>query len=291
MPKKQPKIIFIGTSSFAVPALENLIEDNRQVVLTITAPDKPAGRKNKLTPPPIKEIALKYNLNILQPEKISQAKTEIKKLEPDLIIVASYGQIIPKEILALPKKGALNLHPSLLPKYRGPSPIQAAILNGDKTTGVNIIKMNEKMDAGPIIAQQESKIELNDTYQSLENKLAEQSADLLIEILPRYLKGKIKPRLQDENKISYTKILTRDDGKIDWDKSAQEIERKIRAFYPWPGAWTEFNNKRIKIIKAKAIEQKSPTAIKTGRGYLSLELVQPAGKKPMTGQEFFRGHS
>ena len=281
MTKKQPKIIFIGTSSFAVPALENLIEDNRQVVLVVTAQDKPAGRKNKLTPSPIKEIALKYNLNILQPEKISQAKT--------VIIVASYGQIIPKEILALPKKGALNLHPSLLPKYRGPSPIQSAILNNDQITGITIIQMDEKMDHGPIIAQQESEIKSDDTYQILENKLAEQSADLLIEILPRYLKIKIKPQLQDENKVSYTKILTRDDGKINWDKSAQEIERKIRAFYPWPGAWTEFNNKRTKIIKAKAVNQESPTTIKTGRGYLSLELVQPAGKKPMTGQEFFHG--
>ncbi len=270
--KKPKKIIFIGTSSFALPALEKLVEHNYQVLAVVTAPDKPTGRQQEMTPSPVKEIALKYNLPIIQLEEIPQ-------LESDLIITASYGRIIPKEIINTPKKGSINLHPSLLPKYRGPSPIQTAILNGDRITGISIIQMDQKMDHGPVLAQQESAISPDDTYQSLEQKLSEQSADLLIEILPRYFKNKLKPEIQDEHEANYTKILTKQDGKINWQKSAQEIERKVRAFYPWPGAWTESNGQRIKIIKAKVENNK-----------LILELVQPAGKKPMTGQEFLRGH-
>jgi len=278
MIQRKQKIIFIGTSAFALPALENLVQEY-QILSVITAPDKPAGRKNEITPSPVKEIALKYNLSLLQPEKIIQVKKQMAQLEPDLIIVASYGQIIPKDILDIPKKGSLNLHPSLLPKYRGPSPIQTAILNGDQTTGLTIIQMNEKMDAGPIIVQKQTKINPNDTFQTLETRLAEEISDLLIEILPRYFKNKIQAQVQDESKASYTKILTRDHGKINLDQDPHKIERKVRAFYPWPGAWTEINGKRVKILKVKIVN-----------GQLSLELVQPAGKKPMTGQEFSRGH-
>ncbi|MBU1292214.1 methionyl-tRNA formyltransferase [Patescibacteria group bacterium] len=269
---RKEKIIFIGTSSFALPALENLIQEY-QILAVVTAPDRP-------TPSPVKEIALKYNLDILQPEKISDIKEEMTKLKPDLFIVASYGQIIPKDILEIPKKNSLNLHPSLLPKYRGPSPIQTAILNGDKTTGLTIIQMNEKMDAGPIIAQKETKINPDDTFQSLETRLAEEIADLIIIILPRYFKNKIKPQIQDESQVSYTKILTRDDGRINLDENPQEIEKKVRAFYPWPGTWTEINNQRVKILKVKIKNNK-----------ISLELVQPAGKKSMTGEAFYRGHN
>jgi len=264
MIQRKEKIIFIGTSSFALPALENLIEEY-QILAVVTAPDKP-------DPSPVKQIALKYNLAIIQLEEIPQ-------FESDLIITASYGQIIPQTILDIPKKGSINLHPSLLPKYRGPSPIQTAILNGDKTTGLTIIKMDNKIDHGPIIAQQEAKIDSDDTYQSLENKLAEQAGKMLIEILPRYFKNKIKPKIQDESKTSYTKILTRADGKINLEQDPFEIERKVRAFYPWPGVWTELNGLRVKIIK-----------VKVRQGRLSLELVQPAGKKIMTGEEFYRGH-
>ncbi len=290
MNKPRQKIIFIGTSSFALPALEKLIEDNYVILAVVTAPDKPAGRKQELTMSPIKEMSSKYGLNILQPEDILDIRKEIKELKADLIVTASYGQILPENILNIPKKRSINLHPSLLPKYRGPSPIQTTILNGDEKTGVSIIQMDEKMDHGPIIAQQESEINPDDTYQSLEIRLAEQSADLLIEILPRYFKNKLEIKEQDENQSTYTKILTRDDGKIDWQKSAIEIERQIRGLYPWPGTWTELNGQRIKIIKAKAVDQESETTVKTRNGYLSLESVQPAGKKSMTGEEFLRGY-
>jgi methionyl-tRNA formyltransferase len=292
----QPKIIFIGTSQFAVPALENLIKNDYNIISVITAPDKPVGRKQTITPLPVKQTALKYKLPILQPEKISEISSKIATLAPDLIIVAAYGQLISKSILDIPRLGCLNLHPSLLPKYRGPSPIQTAILNGDKTTGVTIILMDEKIDHGPIISQKEITIASDENYQTLEKKLAETAADFLIEILPRYIQGEIKPQTQDESKASYTKILTRQDGQIDWNKSAQEIERMVRAFYPWPGAWTYFNSQRVKILKAKAIEKKEIVDAKkelilpTGEGFLLIEILQPAGKKPMTGQEFFRGH-
>jgi len=276
---KKQKIIFIGTSSFAITTLEELIENNYEILAVITAPDKPVGRKQEVIPSPVKEIALKYNLLILQPKKIAEIEKKIHELKPDLILVSSYGQMIPKSILDIPKKKSLNLHPSLLPKYRGASPIQTAILNGEKTTGITIMKIDEKMDHGSIIAQQETDIKPDDTYESLESRLSEEITKLLIEILPRYFKNKIKPKIQDEDNATYTKILTRDDGRIDLKENVQKIERKVRAFYPWPGTWTEINNQRIKILKVKIKD-----------GFLFLELIQPAGKKPMTGEEFFRGH-
>lgn len=274
------KIIFIGTSQFAVPALKSLIENKYNIIYVITSPDKPIGRKQEIIHLPIKKTALEHNLKILQPEKISDIASKISDLKPDLIITAAYGQIIPEDILKTPQFGCLNLHPSLLPKYRGPSPIQTAILNDDKTTGLTIMLMDEKMDHGPIISQ--IKIKINDqfNYQSLEKKLSQEAAILLIKTLPQYVQNQIKPKSQEEEKASYTKILTREDGKINWQQTNHEIERKIRAFYPWPGAWTEFNGKRIKILKAKI----------TNQGFLELELVQPAGKKPMTGQEYFKGN-
>ncbi len=266
------KIIFIGTSQFAAPALKNLVENNYNIITVITGLDKPA-------PSPVKQTALKYNLKILQPEKISDIAFEISDLKPDLIITAAYGQIIPKNILNAPKFGCLNLHPSLLPKYRGPSPIQTAILNNDKTTGLTIMLMDEKMDHGPIVSQTEIKIDDRDNCQTLEKKLSKKAALFLIKTLPKYFQNQIKPKPQEEAKASYTKMLAREDGKIDWKQTAREIERKVRAFYPWPGTWTEFNGKRIKILKAKVVNKK-----------LELELVQPAGKKPMTGEEYFRGN-
>jgi|TARA_Y100000031_G_scaffold147908_2_gene183495 methionyl-tRNA formyltransferase len=278
-----PKIIFIGTSEFAVPILEGLISSNYQIPAVITTLDKPI-------PSPVKQIASRRNLSILQPDKISDIGLKIVEAKPDLIITAAYGQIIPEDILTIPEFKSLNLHPSLLPKYRGPSPIQNAILNNDKTTGVTLMLMDQKMDHGPIVAQEQITITPDDDYSTLEKKLAHQAAELLIKTLPLYFQGKIKPQAQDESKASYTKTLTRQDGQIDWSQKAQVIERKIRAFYPWPGAWTEFNNQRVKVLKAKVIKEKQPASLATGQNYLLLELVQPAGKKPMSGQDFFRGH-
>ncbi len=223
---------------------------------------------------------------------------KIEKLKPDLVIVASYGKIIPKKILEIPKYDCLNIHPSLLPKYRGPSPIQTTILNGDKKTGVTIILMDEKIDHGPILAQQEweipnpksqipnkSQIPINKiTYDELNKKLAEFGVKLLIEIIPRWINNEIKPKPQDELKATYTKILKREDGKIDWSKPSQEIERQIRAFNPWPGAFTFIKHKgkalRIKILEADISKENK----------LIIKKLQPEGKKPMTFEEFQRGY-
>ncbi len=272
------KIIFIGTSQFGRPALESLIKNGYQILKVVTQPDKTSGRKKELIPSPIKSFALENNLEILQPKKISEIKEEISNLNSDLIIVASYGQIISEEILNYPSFKSINLHPSLLPKYRGPSPIQTAILNGDKNTGTTIMLMDAKMDHGPILIQKKIKIEDNDNYQSLEKKLSRLSAKTLIEILPQYLKKEIEPKIQDEDQATYTKMFSRQDGKINLNDNPKEIEKKIRAFYPWPGVWTIIEGKRIKILEVKIVNNS-----------LILKKVQPEGKKSMDWKSFKYG--
>ncbi len=291
MSKQKNKIIFWGTSEFALPILKKLIQQNYLIQAVVTAPDKLIGRKQILTPSPIKKLAQENQLKILQPEKPIQILKEIEKIKPDLNIVAAYGQIIPLEIINLPGNKSLNLHPSLLPKYRGPSPIQTALLKNDSETGTTLMLMDEKLDHGPILNQAEIKIDKQDNFQTLQEKLTQLSANLLIQTLPKYLNNQIKPEPQDETQASYTEIITRKHGKIDLDKeTAQQIQNKLRAFYPWPGIWTIINNKRIKILKAKAINSPAKNALKTKQGYLLLESVQPEGKKPITGQEFVNGY-
>ncbi|MFH0819546.1 MAG: methionyl-tRNA formyltransferase [bacterium] len=310
MNKKTTKIIFIGTAEFAAVILNALIRDDWSIKLIITQPDRPIGRHQILTPPPVKIEAQKHNANILQPPRIADAFDQIKKIEPDLIIAAAYSQLIPKKILALARLGSLNIHPSLLPRYRGPTPIQTAILNGEKSTGVTIILMDEKIDHGPIVAQRELKnYELRImNYGELNRKLAELGGDLLVETLPKFLKGEIIPLPQDETKATYTKILTKDDGKIDWQKKAKAIERQIRAYNPWPGSWTEFNLKekikKLKITRVEILETEKPNgeigklfltenkkmAVTCGQGSLILEKVQPEGKTEMIGSNFHHGY-
>ena len=204
---------------------------------------------------------------------------EIKKIKPDLVIVASYGKIIPKDVLNIPECGVINIHPSLLPKYRGASPIQTAILNSDKITGISIMLMDEKMDHGPIISNSQFPISRKYTYKELEKELAMRGAKLLLEILPKWIGGKIKAKEQDHEKASYTRILKRADGEIDWKKTPKEIDCQVRAFDPWPGTYTIWNNKRIKILETEIIKSK-----------LIIKKVQPEGKKPMTLEDFLKGH-
>lgn len=280
MMSKNLKMIFVGTSEFGAIILEKMIKAGYRPILVITMPDKPVGRKQIITPPLVKLIAQKYDLPIEQPEKIKDLKPKIENLNPDLIIVADYGQIIPKEILDLPKYGCLNIHPSLLPKYRGPSPIQATILNGDKETGVTIIKMTEKIDAGPIIAQSKFKNQISKmNFLQLRNKLAELGAELLIKTIPFWINGQIKPKKQLEKKATFTKILKKEDGLINWQKSAEEIERQIRALNPWPGTYTFYQGKRLKILEAEAINHQ-----------LVIKKVQLEGKKPVAFKDFLHGH-
>ena len=221
-------IIFIGTPKFGSIVLEGLIKNDYEHVLVITAPDKPVGRKQILTPPPVKISAQKYNILVFQPEILTNSldakrtprrvALQITNYKPDLIICAAYGQIIPKEILEIPKFGCLNIHPSLLPKYRGPSPIQTAILNGDEETGATIILMDEKLDHGKIISSSKYQVASNIYYKELEKELAKLSIKLLIETIPKWVNGEIKPKPQDESKATYTKIIKKEDGKIDWSK-------------------------------------------------------------------------
>lgn len=305
------KTIFMGTPYFAIPALEALMQSKDfKPITVVTAPDKPVGRSQELTPPPIKSLAQKYNVPVLQPEKIRNNQEfieKIKELSPDLIIVAAYGKIIPADILSIPAKGCVNIHGSVLPKYRGPSPIQAAILEGEKNTGITIMLMDEKMDTGPILSQREIHIDPKETSETLHEKLSHLGAELLIDTLPKYISGEIKPVTQDDSIATYCQMITRDNGKLIWDKTSEELDRQIRAFTPWPGTFTFYHiqpNKRLKILKAEIFnkeltENNEPygtirfddtVLVKTGNGWLSILELQFEGTKPSNAREFINGH-
>lgn len=308
---KKTRIIFFGSSDFAAPALEAIYEDKKyQIAAVITQPDQPKGRGLHLKESLIKTQAQKYGLDICQPAslKTEAAFNEIKALKAEIGIVAAYGKIIPQNILKIFPYYILNIHPSLLPKYRGPSPIQQAILNGDKKTGVTIILLDNEMDHGPIAASEKLKIKSEKlTCSELLKVLADLGARLLVEILPKWLDGKIKPREQDHSQATYTKLLTKEDGKIDWHEPAEEIERMIRAFEEWPGAWTIWRGKRLKIVKAILLHSKIGCASNAAPGYLwlteqkklavncqpgslILEHLQIEGKKTTKADEFLRGY-
>lgn len=311
------KIIFMGTPKFGASVLEGLIRGGYPPILAVTETDKPTGREGIITSPPVKVLAEKNGILVSQPDRIGNLKSEIENLKPDLGIVAAYGQILPKEILGIPKYGFLNVHPSLLPKYRGPSPIQSAILNGEKKTGVTIILLDEKLDHGPILAQRSLNVEEKETGNTLHDKLADLGTELLLETISKVQKGLIKPQLQDDNAATFTRILTREDGKIDWRKSAEDLEKQIRAFETWPGSFTLWEKlgkiSRIKVLKARIYQ--SPQSenvsypigkvlvvpqneigvqcgggfLKKGGDFLTIERLQMEGKKEMGAEEFLRG--
>jgi methionyl-tRNA formyltransferase len=305
------RIVFFGTSEFGAIILEKLVQAGFSPVLVVATPDKPAGRNQVLTPPPVKVLAERYHLPVAQPVKLSLAKFGMSNLaklsfEADLFVVAAYGKILPKDILGIPKYGALNVHPSLLPKYRGASPVQAVLLNGEEETGVTIILMDEKVDHGPIIAN--SKFEIRNSkfmYPELHNTLAKIGAELLIKTIPDWIARKIKPVPQDDSKATYTKIFIKEDGRIDWSKEAGYIERQVRAFTPWPGTYTLWNSKLLKILKARVItipedvEHKEAGAVflingqfavTTKENALLIEEVQLEGGKPVRSGDFLLGH-
>lgn len=292
------KIVFIGTTEFGIPTLEKLKD---QLVLVVTQPDKPAGRSQKLTPPPVKVWAEKNNIQVAQSEKILNLKSLILNLEPDLSIVAAYGQIIPQEILDIPKYGSINIHGSILPKYRGASPIQAAIANGDSETGITLIKMDDKMDHGPIIATRTVKIDSRDTYTTLHAKLAFVAAELVQEILSQDKLEEIKFQEQQHDKATFVNLLSKQDGKINWSRPAIEIDRKIRAYNPEPGTWTTLGGKVVKILEAEVMPDHKielPGKLYVANGQLLvkcldhglvLKKVKPEGKNEMTGKDFLNG--
>ena len=297
------KIIFIGTASFGLPVFEALIKDSDfEIVLAITRPDKPVGRKQLITASCIKTAAEKRNITVLQPEHIMDIREKISPLKPDLILVIAYSQLIPENILNIPKHGCLNLHASLLPKYRGAAIIQTAILNGDEQTGLTLIKMDKGLDTGPILNQQTLKIKSDDTADSLYDKLADASPDFVINTLKEYLTGHKKPKPQDNELSSYVKILTKADGLINWNKPADELEKFIRAMFSWPMAWTWRNGQQVKIISAqrqpieinsykpgKTFKYNSGLAVQCGRNALIIKKLQLEGKNELLSEEFLRG--
>ena len=299
------KFIFIGTSRFAAIILEKLIKNNHKPTLVISAPDKPMGRKQAITPPEAKVIALKNDIPILQPTKIKEAEKEIKRINPDLIILTAYGQIIPESILSIPCFGSFNIHPSLLPKYRGASPIQSAILNGDKKTGVTIYLMDKELDHGPILSQKELAISSENGYFKLLEELAELGSDLLLESITKIVSKKAKLTPQDESKASLVKILAKEDGHIKWNKTAEEIERQIRALENWPTSYAFWDKKALKIIESSVkilpvhksypfgkvvASPENEILVATKENYLKIEKLQIEGKKPMSAKDFLNGY-
>lgn len=299
------QVIFMGTPQFAVPVLESLLNGSYQVVAVCAQPDKPTGRKRELIPSPVKALALERHIPVMQPEtfKSPQAVEELTRFCPDLIVVAAFGLILPPAVLSLPRFGCLNVHPSLLPRHRGPSPVAGAILDGDEITAVTIMLLDAGLDSGPILAQREIPILPEDTTGSLTDKLAQLGAALLMDILPEWLEGKIKPQPQDESRAAYTRMITSRDGEINWHLPAVKIWRMVRAYNPWPVCYSWWCGKRIKIHSAIPLEDvtqgkagevvalpSSPgVGVVTGDGILELDEVQLEGKREMSITEFLRG--
>ena len=299
------RIVFFGTPSFAIPTLRGLLQGPDQVVAVVTQPDREKGRGRKVVISPVKELALQHGLNTLQPERVKEEAFQevVRGLQPDLIVVVAYGQILPKSILSIPKFGAVNVHASLLPKYRGAAPIAWAILKGEKVTGVTTMMMDEGMDTGDILLQAEVPIGDEETCERLHDRLASSGAQLLLETLEKMKTGDIRPIPQDHSKATYAPPLKKEDGHIDWEKGAKDIDRQIRAFNPWPGAFTKWGDQLLKIFKGEVKEGGSvrkPGAVvwagldfvevETGKGSFRIQEVQLEGRRRMTLREFLTGH-
>jgi methionyl-tRNA formyltransferase len=293
----------MGSPDFALPTLRALVE-HYLVVGVVTQPDRPAGRGRILSPPPVKALADSLRLPVIQPHRLSepQAMEQLREWEPDLIVVAAFGQILKPDVLELPHFGCINVHASLLPRWRGAAPIQAAILHGDNQSGVTIMRMDRGLDTGPILSQRAITITLQDTAESLGNRLAQLGAKLLIETLPAYIDGKIEPKPQDDSLATYAPMLEKESGRLDFHQPAEILARKVRAFNPWPGAFTVWQGNYLKVHQAHAraapsISREPGTtviiegfpAITTSDGLLVLDEVQPAGKKSMPGNVFLNG--
>jgi methionyl-tRNA formyltransferase len=299
------RVVFMGTPEFAVPALDALMHSVHQVVGVFVQPDEPAGRGRGVVSPPVKKLALQHRLTVHQPPSLrgSCELERLASLKPDVIVIAAYGKMLPESFLRMPPHGCLNIHASLLPRHRGPSPIAAAILTGDEMTGVTIMVVTKVMDTGPILTQRRIPILPHDTTGSLFQKLSTLGAELLMETLPLWLGGKLVPQPQDNNKATYCKMISKEDGLIDWCRPAVELWRRVRAFQPWPGCYTTWQGRTVKIIEAVPLsgegtlgrvvamshEPNAPVGVHTGEGVLGLIQVQLEGKRAMSGAEFIRG--
>jgi methionyl-tRNA formyltransferase len=299
------RTIFMGTPQFAVTILESLLQSSCQVLAVYTQPDKPAGRGRPVVFPLVKKLALEWQIPVIQPKtfKSSEVMEKLASFQPELIIVAAFGAILPLEVLSLPEFACLNVHPSLLPRHRGPSPVANTILCGDELTGVTIMLMDTGMDTGPILAQEKGGISFMNTTGSLSSKLADVGAKFLLETLPKWLGGELRPQAQDESQATYSKLITSEDAEIDWQLSAVEIWRMVRAYNPWPICYTWCRGKRLKIYsaipcgdvakgeigKVIALAESPGVGVVTGDGILGLCQVQLEGKREMAVDDFVRG--
>ena len=302
------RVVFMGTPAFAAPVLDVLLSSEVEVVGVYTQPDKPSGRGGRQSAPPMKLHAQEKGLLVLQPASLRSAEAleELERLRPDVIVVAAYGKLLPSPVLDLPDNGAVNIHPSLLPRYRGPSPVVSAMLEGEANTGVTLMLMDGGMDTGPIVAQRPVLIGAEETAGGLTDRLFHIGAELLGETLHPWCRGEIQAQEQDPAQATVTRKYGSADGEASWDNPAEDIARRIRAFNPWPGVYTLWNGKRVKITagRALAIEGESPSpglvmavpgepdtlGVATGSGLLVLEEVQLEGKGRMGAAEFARGH-
>ncbi len=309
MAEQQPlRVVFMGTPAIAVPSLDALVADGQRVVAVVTQPDRAAGRGRRVAPSPVKEAAQRHGLTVLQPPSLRSPEVveALRQLDPDAIVVAAFGQILRPAVLAVPRLGCLNVHPSLLPKLRGASPINFAILEGLPITGVTIMLMDRGMDTGPILTQVAEEIRPDDDAETLGRRLAAIGASLLVSTLHAWAEGRIAPRSQDDSQATYTRPLEREDGLVDWARPAAEIARRARAFYPWPGAYTHWDGKTLKLLRVRA-EPAAPAAVApgvvagldrggrpgllvaTGEDVLAVERLQIEGRRPMSADEFVRG--
>jgi len=300
------RIVFFGTPSFALPTLRDLLEEPDEVVGVVTQPDREKGRGRKMVISPIKELALQHGLTVLQPEKVKEEAFQeaLSGLQPDLFVVVAYGQILPKPVLNIPKYGAVNVHASLLPGYRGAAPIAWAILKGEKVTGVTTMVMDEGMDTGDILLQTEVPIGDEETCENLHDRLGSLGAQLLLKTLEKMEAGNIRPIPQDHSKATYAPPLKKEDGHIDWRKGAAEIDRQVRAFNPWPGAFTKWGDRLLKIYRGE-IRERTPAGkpgavvwvgsdfieVEAGKDSYLIEEIQLEGRKKMTIRDFLSGHS
>ena len=300
------RVVFMGTPDFAAETLRAVLEAGHEVAAVVTQPDKPVGRKAVLTAPPVKELAVSRGIPVLQPRRVREEGffELLQGYAPDVIVVAAFGQIIPKNILEMPEYGCLNVHASLLPKYRGAAPIQWAILDGETETGVSIMQMNEGLDTGDILTVREVPIGEKETGGSLFDKLAQAGAELLVSTLAKLGTGELHPEKQpEESPTAYARMLKKEDGRIDWTRPASAIERRVRGLYPWPGAWTTLEGKMLKIWSAETVSAEcggTPGAaadaegellVQTGNASLRILELQLEGKRRMTAEEFLKGRA
>ena len=302
------RIVFMGTPDFATPVLRALLDAGHEVAAVYTRPDRRANRGKRLAAPPVKEVALKLGLCVRQPASLRRdedAQRGIRQLAPDAIVVAAYGLFLPLDTLRAPSVGCANIHPSLLPRYRGPSPVVTALLNGDESTGVTLMMPDEGMDTGPILAARETVISESEDAPALTARLFEMGAALLVETLPAWERGEVSPRPQDDALATVTSLVRREDGEIDWRLPARQIERMTRAYQPWPGAFTTWRGSVLKVVHAHVREPgpdgEAPplgrvvtlsdggVGVQTGDGVLELSCVQLAGRGTSDARDFARG--